>query len=202
MSHRASVWVLLVGLAVVGVDRSSAQTLAQADADSLQRKLSAIVTRGAEPVRPATTSRSTSLSDREINAFFKFRGKDFLPAGVVNPQLATEPNGRVRATALVDLDAVRQSQPRGWFDPLAWVSGRLEVAAIAVLRASGGTGVVALESATVAGIAVPKSLMQDLVTYYSKGPDAPNGFAFDQPFALPAKIQSVQTARGSAVIVQ
>jgi hypothetical protein len=62
--------------------------------------------------------------------------------------------------------------------------------------------VLQLERATLAGVTIPKSLLQQVVSYYTRTPDTPQGFDIDKPFELPSKIQSVETARGQATVVQ
>ena len=49
---------------------------------------------------------------------------------------------------------------------------------------------------------VPKSLLQELVSYYSRTADTPEGVSIDKPFELPANIREVQIQRGAATIIQ
>jgi len=49
---------------------------------------------------------------------------------------------------------------------------------------------------------VPKSLLQELVSYYSKTADKPGGVSIDEPFALPAGIRQIEVGQGQAVVVQ
>ena len=74
--------------------------------------------------------------------------------------------------------------------------------AAGTLKTGEGRGQFALESATLGGVTVPKSLLQELVSYYSRSPELPNGVNLDQPFELPARIRTVETGRGAATIVQ
>src|SRR5688500_6022985 len=117
----ASAAVALTGAIAAG------QGLPRADADALARKLAAVVARG--EVLPPTTARPlrTSITEREVNAYFLHRGPAFLPAGVVKPRLTIADNARVEARAIVDFDAIRKSKERGWTDPLARVTGSVEV---------------------------------------------------------------------------
>ncbi|HEX5070372.1 MAG TPA: hypothetical protein VFV78_09175 [Vicinamibacterales bacterium] len=188
-------------IAAVALSAGS-QTFSKTDADSLQRKLDAILKRGAatgKAVRPL----STSVSDREFNAYFRFQGAEKLPAGVLNPTLQILDGGRVIGAVTVDIDAVRRSKERGWTDPLAYMSGKVDARIVGVLRAANGKGRIELESATLGGVSVPMTVLQQLITYYTKTPESPNGFSLDQPFDLPQQIRQVDfTQRGSAVIVQ
>lgn len=177
---------------------------ARTAAARMQQKLNTIVAEGERPKprRPTVSARRTSFTDQEVNAFFKVHGASFMPKGVVDPEVAIDDGGRVRARAIVDLDTALKPQERSWLDPLAWVSGKVEVTAAGTLSARAGRGVFALEQTTLGGVSVPKSLLQELVTYYSRTPERPAGFNIDQPFELPAGIQSVETKRGLATIVQ
>jgi hypothetical protein len=168
----------------------------------MDKKVQAILARG-EAVAPKDPKPlRTAFTDREVNAYFKFNGQPHIPTGVVEPQVTIEDSGRVRARAFVDLDAIRKSKSRTLLDPLNWVAGSLEVTAVGTLRAQSGTGTFVLENATLGGVTVPKSLLQELVYYYSRTADSPNGFNLDKPFELPAKIQTIEIRRGAATIIQ
>src|SRR5262249_23213266 len=129
-------------------------------------------------------------------------GHDFLPAGVIDPTVTIDGGGRVQARAVVDLEQALKTKDRSMFDPLAWLGTSVEVSAAGTLQAAGGKGKFQLDSATFAGIPVPVSLLEQVVSYYSRTPDAPQGFDLSQPFALPASIQSVQTTHGAATVIQ
>ena len=49
---------------------------------------------------------------------------------------------------------------------------------------------------------MPKSLLQELLSYYSRTPENPAGINMDEPFNLPSAIQEIRIGQGSAVIVQ
>ncbi|MEO8070757.1 MAG: hypothetical protein ABI652_05105 [Acidobacteriota bacterium] len=168
----------------------------------MSKKLEAIITRAELPKARATPPLRTSFTDREVNAYFEIAGPLFLPEGVINPQVVIENAGRLRARATVDLDKAVKPKQRSWFDPLAWVSGKVEMSAIGTFSAKNGSGLFALESATLGGVPVPKSLVQEIVGYYSRTPELPQGFDLDKPFPLPSKIRSVETQPGAATIVQ
>jgi hypothetical protein len=174
----------------------------RADAARMQGKLVAIVERAEKPAARSSSPVRTVLTEQEVNAFFKVHGPSFVPEGLNEPQLNIDQGGRVRARAIVDLDLALKPKERSWLDPLAWVGGKMEVTAAGVLRAADGKGVFALETATLGGVPVPTTLVQELVSYYSRSPENPKGIALDQPFALPAKIKSVETRRGAATVLQ
>ena len=105
--------------------------------------------------------------------------------------------------AVVDLDAVRKAKnPTSLLDPMNYLMGRVPVTATGVLKTSNGVGHFALESASVGGVPIPKLILQEIVTYYSRTADNPSGVSLDDPFALPARIREIQVERGQAIIVQ
>ena len=70
------------------------------------------------------------------------------------------------------------------------------------LRTKDGIGSFDLESADVSGLPLPKSFLQEVVSYYSRTSDHPQGMKIDDPFALPASIRQIDVGAGQAVIVQ
>ena len=104
------------------------------------------------------------------------------------PRVQLGDDGRVRARAIVDLDGVRRSRERSVFDPLAYLTGSVEVVAIGSVEGSDGEGLIRYESATVGGVSVPKTVAQELLRFYTRTEERPRGFAFDEPFALPAGV--------------
>ena len=170
------------------------------DADALKEKVAAI-TAHAGRLDPRT--RRTTVTEREVNAYLVYDATAQLPAGVVEPSVQILGNGRVAGRAVVDLDAVRkQHGAAGLLDPASYLTGRLPVTATGVLSTARGVGRFALESASVGAVPIPKFLLQEIVGYYSKTPDQPNGIGLDDPFALPARIRDIRVERGQAIIVQ
>ena len=194
---------MLCAIAVVAcAAQPSAQAkLSKQDAARFQTKLVQIEKNALTP-RKGTAARTTQVSDGEVNAYLKFLAGTQVPVGIVEPTLHAAGNGRVTGRALVDLDAVRTQKKRAWTDPLGYLTGRLPVTAGGRLTTQAGVGRFTLESAQISGITIPKSLLQELVSYYSRTPQNPSGINMDQPFALPASIREIQFGQGSAVVVQ
>ena len=91
---------------------------------------------------------------------------------------------------------------RGPFDPLAYLSGSVEVVATGRVEGSNREGLIRYESATVAGVAVPKTVAQELLRFYTSTPERPRGFAFDEPFELPAGFRAATVERGAVTVTQ
>ncbi len=197
---------LALGVAMAGLVGSAslpAQDPLRTDAASMQRKLLAIAARSEQKASQRPTPLRTTITDREVNAYFKVNATEVVPAGIIDPQLSIDEGGRVRAKALVDLQAAVKPRQRSWLDPLAWVPpGQIEVTAAGVLQTVEGKGRLAIESATVGGVPVGTSVLQELVAYYSRTPEHPAGVNLDEPFELPANIRAVETRRGTAIVVQ
>ena len=170
------------------------------DAALLKQKVAAITAQAEKPTR---TPRRTIVTEAEVNSYLVYEARDQIPVGVVEPSIAALGPGRVSGRAVVDLDAVRkQKAPTSLLDPMNYLMGRLAVTAVGTLKTSNGVGHFDLESASVGSIPVPKILLQEIVSYYSRTPARPGGISLDDPFALPARIREIQVQRGQAIIIQ
>ena len=85
---------------------------------------------------------------------------------------------------------------------MSYLSGKLPISAEGTFTSNQGVGHFQLESASVGSVPVPKSVLQEIISYYSRTPDKPSGIGLDDPFALPARIREIQVERGHAIIVQ
>ena len=173
-----------------------------ADGDRFALKYAAVVGRAPVPAGQRRKPIQTTVSEPEINGYLRYRGKDVLPVGVVEPYVFALGNGRLSGAATVDLDLVRLSKPRGMLDPAQLLRGRVPVTATGVLRSKDGEFRFELESATVAGMEVPKSLLQELVSYYTKSASNPDGYSLDAPFALTGGIREIAVESRRAIIIQ
>ena len=169
------------------------------DSDVCKQKMDAISAFGSSTSKQA---RRTVITERELNAYFVFEAQTGLPPGVIDPSVSLVGDGRVSARATVDLDAVSKAKPRGALDPMAYLTGKVPVTAAGVLRAVNGQAKLDLESATVGGIPVPKILLQEIVSYYSRSSDRPGGIGLDEGFALPSRIREIQVQPRQAIIIQ
>jgi hypothetical protein len=194
-----SLALVIVLISAVALDGQSRFT--QQDAARCQAKLTRIEAFGAAAARPAR-AQTTDLTDTEVNAYLRYGSNVQVPVGVTEPTLNALGNGRVSGRAVVDLDAVRQQKQRGWMDPIGYLSGKVPVTAAGTLTTVGGTGRFQLESAELSGVTIPKFVLQELLSYYSRTPDTPDGIDMDAPFHLPARIKEIKVGVGTATIVQ
>jgi hypothetical protein len=153
--------------------------------------------------KPLKVRQRTTVTENELNAYLALEALEDLPKGVVNPTVSILAGGRLSGRAVVDLDAVRrESPPKSLLDPKNLLIGRLPIAATGVLTTSNGVGRFALESASVGGLPIPKVLLQEIVSHYSRTAEKPEGLNLDDPFTLPVRIREIQVSRGQAIVVQ
>jgi hypothetical protein len=182
----------------------ASSTLALAGAPSSQHaaafeaKMNAIIARGES--RP--TGHQTEFVADEVNSYLQLRLAAKLPTGVADPAVTLQDAGRLSGRAIVDLDGIRKKSSGGWLDPTAYLGGKLPVTATGTLKTANGTGQFSLETAEISGIPIPKSFLQELVSYYTKSPDNPNGINIDAPFQLPVQIQRIDVVTDRATVVQ
>jgi hypothetical protein len=207
--------VLALGL-VLTAQLSGQQRFTKQDADRCQGKITRInafantpatATAKAATAPPAAAdvaakSQTTQLTDAELNSYLRYHLRDQVPVGIVEPTLNALGDGRVSGGATIDLDAVRKSRQRGWTDPLNYLTGQLPLTASGVLVTQNGKGRFQLESAAISGISIPKSLVQELLSHYSKTTENPGGISLDDPFELPARIKEIRVGRGEAMVLQ
>lgn len=174
--------------------------ISQAEAGQFHQKMLLIIQ---QSEKPSTTARRTTFSQGEVNSYLVFRFGETLPVGVTEPSVEIIGEGRLGGRAVVDLDVVRKTKSSGgWFDPMAYLTGRLPVTATGVLTTKDGVGRFALERAYVSGVPIPKTFLQEIVSYYSRNEQQPKGISLDQAFELPARIQRIDVEPGRAVVLQ
>jgi hypothetical protein len=193
---------ILLGLAIISlaVSSTAALQLSREQADSMARKIDEITGNAAnQSVQP----KRTQLAELEANSYLLFNLKEKIPPGLASPQISMLGNGALAGRVLVDIDEFKRHRgARGIIDPLSYISGQVPVTARGVLRTQDGRGQFYLGSAEIRGFPLPKPILRELVSYFSRTPEYPNGFNIDEPFNLPAKIRQVVVNRGEAVVAQ
>lgn len=196
--------VLLGSIAVVaclsvGAAAPQAANAARSQADAFQRKLEAIQQHAEAPTSP---SRRTTVTEGEINAWLVHYAPPLLPAGVRDPKVAAR-GGRLFGTVTVDLqDVGRQRSTGATLDPWRYLGGQVPIALSGVLHTENGRGQFTLQRAEILGVPMPRALLQEVVSYYTRTEDHPNGVRLDEPFELPAAIKQIHVGQGQAVVVQ
>ena len=182
--------VFLVTAEAVGTSRPQA--------DSFAKKLAIIKQHAADSPKPPKPTRRTTVTEGEVNSWFVYRAQPLLPAGVKDPRVTAVGNGKMLGVVTVDLDDIAKSRA----GVLKLLGGTLPISLSGVLRSQGGRGQFDLQSAEISGVPVPKFLVQEIVTHYTRAEDRPNGIRLDDPFTLPAGIKQIDVGPGQAVITQ
>lgn len=188
-------------LALLALIPLEAATVSRQSADEFAQKV-ALIQRQADAA-PRAGMRRTRLTEDELNSWFTFHAQPLLPNGVGQPQVTIIGDGRVAGQAIVDLDAVAKRRSTGGaFDPFSLIGGKVPVGVTGILHTRDGMARFEVQSAEMSGIPVPVTVLQELVTYYSRTPERPQGVRLDDAFALPANIQQIEVGQGQAVVVQ
>jgi hypothetical protein len=175
-------------------------SLSKQEGDRFQHKIDEVAKNGSTvPVKP----KRTAVTENELNSYLAFHAKDKIPHGLTHPQLTMLGEGRLGGRVFVDFDEFnRRRRNRSVMDPLTYLSGRVPVTARGILQTRDGKGQFQLQAADVAGLPLPKPLVQELVTFFSRSADNPKGFDLEAPFSLPAKIRELVINKGAAFVVQ
>ena len=189
-----------VVLLILCASSSFAIALSQEDGNRLQAKIDAIVKNAAaDPPKP----RKFAIAEREANSYLVFNLKEKIPKGLAEPEITMIGDGALAARVLVDMDEVkRRRQSRSMIDPLNYLSGQVPLNARGLLRTRQGRGQFYLRSADIGGVPLPKPLLQELVGFFSRTPQNPNGFDIEAPFDLPSKIREISVGAGESVVIQ
>jgi hypothetical protein len=191
--------IVIIFLLVISLADAAVQ-LSRADGDRLQRKIDEITANGAA-ARPKP--KTTAVSEGELNSYLIFNLKNDIPRGLAEPEIVMSESGALAGRVLVDIDEFNRGRgPQSVLDPLSYLSGQVPVTAHGVLRTNEGRGRFYLTYAELQGVPLPRSVVQELVRYFSRTADNPRGIDMDEPFDLPAKIRQIEVRRGEAVVVQ
>ncbi len=194
-------WPAIVVALLLASPLGAQQASARADAERMNKKVQAILARAEAPATPAKPV-TTTITEVELNAYLQLDPTAGLPVGLKHPTLTFLDGGKIDSKALVDLDMIRVAEKRGWLDPLAYVTGILEVRTVGTFRGTNGKGVYVFESATLGGVPIPKTVLAELVAFYTRSPETPKGIPLDAPFELPHRIRDVALRRGVATVIQ
>ena len=193
---------LVAGLVAGATFVAHGAAVSRQQADAFAKKV-AVIVQHAEANPRRTVPRRTPVSEAEVNSWFTYRAQPLLPQGITQPTLTIIGNGKVMGGATVDLEAVAKRRGSGGtFDPWSYVGGRVPLTVTGVLHTQDGRGRFELQDADVSGVPLPKALLQELVSYYSRTADHPEGINLDSPFELPANIRQIEVGSGQAVVVQ
>jgi hypothetical protein len=200
MSLRMRRFVFLILLSIVVLPLHAA-TVSRQSADEFAQKMALIQRQADSPER--SEPRRTRLTEDEVNSWFMYRAQPVLPAGVSQAQVTILGEGRVAGRAIIDLDAVAKRRSSGGaFDPLSLIGGKVPVTVSGILHTRDGQARYEVQRAEMSGVPVPLSVLQEVLTYYSRSDERPQGVRLDDIFMLPANIRQIEVGQGQAVVVQ
>lgn len=172
--------------------------LSWAEADSLSRKLAVIEDRHKQ--QKARRSQAVPVTQGELNSYLNLSYASELPRGLSDVDIRFG-NERIDAKGYVDIEQVKGSVPAtsSW-SPLSFLSGQVPIELSGRLINKDGFGTVELDSAYVASIRVPISVVEQMVASSTKSESRPEGFDIHAPFRLPYSVNRVRIAPGKAVL--
>lgn len=180
-----------------------AATVSRQTAEEFSQKMGLIQRQGEASTPQSVGTRRTQLTEDELNSWFMYKAQPVLPAGVSQPQVTIVGEGRLAGQATIDLDAVAKRRSGGGaFDPLSLIGGKVPVGVTGILHTRDGQARFEVQSAEMSGIPVPVTVLQEVLTYYSRSDERPQGVRLDDAFALPANIRQIEVGQGQAVVVQ
>jgi len=146
---------------------------------------------------------STAFSQAETNSYLKYNAGDLLPTGLTQPTVTLIGEGRLAGEAVVDLDIVRRkSSSGGWLDPTSYLTGKLPVTASGRIITGDGKARFDIERAEVSGVPIPRSFLAQMVNFFTRTADNPNGSSIDDTFEMPAKIRRIDVESGRFIVHQ
>lgn len=157
----------------------------------LERRLKAGKPASREPI---------AVSERQVNSYVSLSLAPKIPPAISGLSFRFEP-GRLSASGMLDLDAVRSKLPSsGPSTLLSFLSGTVPVALKGRFQGVNGEGRVEVEEALVAGISLPPALLSQIVAQATRTAKQPEGFDLLTPFPLPWTARSVRLEAGRAVV--
>jgi hypothetical protein len=174
--------------------------LSWAEADSLTRKLAVIEAHHRQQPPPKSARKQTvQVTQGEVNSYLNLSYASELPKGVSDLEIRFG-NERIDAKGSVDIEQVKGSVAAPSWSPLALLGGLVPIELSGKLVTTDGFGTIELDSAYVASIRVPISVVEQMVASSTKSEKRPDGFDIHAPFRLPYSVDRVRIEPGKATL--
>jgi hypothetical protein len=197
----APLWLLLLAQAASSGDSVRPKAppgLSWLDADAVATQVASIERR-LKAGKPASRE-SIAVSERQINSYVNLTLAPKIPPALSDLNVQFAP-GRLAATGMLDLDAVRSKMPSsGAGSLLSFLSGTVPVSLKGRFQGTNGEGKVEVEEALVRGISLPPALVAQIVAQATRSSKDPQGFDLLTPFPLPWTAHTVRLEEGRAVV--
>lgn len=193
--------VLLLTCAIAGPGQAANEVLTPRLGDAFARK---VVLVQEHAIQGGSKPMATTFTQAETNSYLKYHAKDLLPTGMTEPEITLiGQGGRLSGKAIIDLDIVRQKSGSGsWLDPTSYLTGKLPVMAAGRIMTGDGKARFEVERAEISGIAIPRSLLAQMVSFFTRTEDNPSGSSMDDTFDMPAKIRRIDVEPGRFTVHQ
>ena len=202
-----TLWAVLLGLFALGADapvRPAAPSrpaparpgLSWEEADALGRKLASIEER---QKRKSRRTETIEVTQGELNSFLNLSYASELPKGLSDLEVRFG-HERIEARGSVDVDQIKGKVAMPPWSPLGFLGGLVPIELSGKLVNADGFGTLELESAYVASIRVPISVVEQMVASSTRSEKYPDGFDIHAPFRLPYSVSRVRIEPGRATL--
>ena len=195
---------LLAALAIAGSSMPRRRRARRRSRPTRSQKKIVLVQKHGASQKSRSRARPT-LHAGEVNSYLQFKRRRSLPVGVTEPSSHdASAQGRLIGSAVVDLDVVRQKQSSGgWFDPDELPHRQAAGHRHGRSSTRGRQGQVrARDAPRSAACRSRRSFLQEMVNFFTRTADNPNGIVIDDPFELPAEIRRIDVDARHACIDQ
>ncbi len=190
--------VMTLAWAAMAVSLPDAGGLSKSAADDLATKLSALSNKQG----PAKGSlEPITITELEANSYLKFRGHEFLPPALRDPEVHIMPE-KISGAANVNFDelggAIKQDSGDLTARMLSYVfRGTQHVTAVGTLESQNGQGKFTLTNLTVGGTSLPPAFVTFMLQGYI---EKQYQVDISKPFPLPGQVSRIDLAPGRATL--
>jgi hypothetical protein len=193
-----STCLLTVSRADVGKSIPEAGSLSKSAADSLAAKFATLSSKQGAPSGPLDP---IVITDLEANSYLKFRGHEFLPPALRDPEVHIMP-GNITGAANVNFDelggALKKDSGDLTSQMLSYVfRGTQRVTATGTLESKDGEGKFTLTNLTVGSTSLPPAFVTFMLQGYI---EKQYKVDISKPFPLPGHVSRIELAPGRATI--
>jgi hypothetical protein len=193
----AAVWTLHAGFAGIAPAPVGGE-YSQSAAQELDRKLRTLLDPNSAR---ASGYRPLTVSETEANSYLKYRGPEFLPKGVDEPEIHFAGPDKISGAALVDFNQLNQGRANSntWAAGLLSyiLSGKQHVAATTTVTSADGQARVAIDSVSIGGTEVPQVLINFLLQNYVQ---PRYKIDLNKPIPLPDHVSKIGLESGLATL--
>ena len=161
--------------------------MSRQSAEDFSQKIALIQRQGESHARSASARAARALTEDELNSWFLYRAQPVLPAGVSQPQITIVGEGRLAGQAIDRPRRRRETAVAGGgaFDPLSLIGGKVPVTVTGILHTRDGKARFEVHGREMSGIPVPVTVLQEVLTYYSRSDERPQGVRLDDTSRCP-----------------